>query len=208
MAYTEKQVQILSQAEALFAEKGYEGTTVRDIADRAGINLAMISYYFGSKEKLLEALFEVRVSASLERVVSIAKNDSLNLRGKIELLIDEYVNKVLSRQDFYKVMVLEQVTNRNSEILKLLKHFKFQYAQLISEMIGQASGSKKNRKNVDVVLLLSTMTGTVMQTLINKDYYREFNNLKKLSAAAFDAHLQKQLTTHLKYIFKTSIGYD
>ena len=208
MAYTEKQVQILSHAEALFAEKGFEGTTVRDIAERAGINLAMISYYFGSKEKLLEALFEVRITASLERVSSIAKNHELDLRGKIELLIEEYVKKVMSKQAFYKVMLLEQVTNRNGEILKLLKNFKFQYAHLIAGMILDDSKSKKVKQEVDVVLLLSTMIGTVMQMLINKDYYREFNNLKKLSATAFDEHLKKQLTAHLKQIFKTTLGYD
>ncbi|HNO01068.1 MAG TPA: TetR family transcriptional regulator, partial [Chitinophagaceae bacterium] len=43
----------MKKAEKLFAEKGYNGTSVRDIAEKAGINLAMVSYYFGSKEKLL-----------------------------------------------------------------------------------------------------------------------------------------------------------
>ncbi len=53
-----KQVQLLDTAESLFSRKGFEGTSVRDIAEAAGINTAMISYYFGSKEKLMEQIFE------------------------------------------------------------------------------------------------------------------------------------------------------
>src|SRR5690606_26526660 len=57
----EKQLEILNAAEKLFEEKGFDGTSVRDIAKAADVNLAMISYYFGSKEKLLDTLFEVRL---------------------------------------------------------------------------------------------------------------------------------------------------
>ena len=52
----DKQLQILLVAEKLFAEKGFDGTSIRNIAKEAGINIAMVSYYFGSKEKMLEAL--------------------------------------------------------------------------------------------------------------------------------------------------------
>jgi len=62
MNYSEKQLQIIGTAERLFSTKGFDGTSVRDIADEAGVNIAMISYYFGSKEKLMEALFERRSS--------------------------------------------------------------------------------------------------------------------------------------------------
>ncbi len=49
---------ILSAARKLFAEKGYEGTTVRDICDEAGVNISLVSYHFGGKERVLHALFE------------------------------------------------------------------------------------------------------------------------------------------------------
>ena len=61
MKSNDKQIQIIETAEKLFADKGFSGTSVRDIADEADVNLAMISYYFGSKEKLLEALFTHRM---------------------------------------------------------------------------------------------------------------------------------------------------
>ena len=49
---------IISTAMKLFAQKGFEGTSVREIASGADVNPAMISYYFGSKEKLFENLVE------------------------------------------------------------------------------------------------------------------------------------------------------
>ena len=51
----DKRDQILEAAEELFAQKGFEGTSVRDLAKKAKVNVAMISYYFGSKEKLFES---------------------------------------------------------------------------------------------------------------------------------------------------------
>ncbi len=50
----------MDSAELLFSQKGFDGTSVRDIAEAAGINTAMISYYFGSKEKLMEEILKER----------------------------------------------------------------------------------------------------------------------------------------------------
>ncbi len=62
MKMSEKKVLIMEVAEKLFAENGFDGTSVRQIAKAADINVAMISYYFGSKEKLLEAMLLFRIS--------------------------------------------------------------------------------------------------------------------------------------------------
>lgn len=57
---------ILDAAEALFADKGYNGASTRDIAAAASANLGMIPYYFGSKEKLLKEVIERRAVPELE----------------------------------------------------------------------------------------------------------------------------------------------
>ena len=59
--FSEKQLLIMEAAEQLFAEKSYDSTSVRDIAKAANINIAMISYYFGSKEDLIKSLFWYRM---------------------------------------------------------------------------------------------------------------------------------------------------
>jgi AcrR family transcriptional regulator len=89
MEFNEKQIQIMETAERLFAERGFDGTSVRDIADKAGINVAMISYYFGSKERLMEALFELRIGSFKMRVENLIRDESLTPAEKVNMLIDE-----------------------------------------------------------------------------------------------------------------------
>ena len=60
MELNDKQIQILETAEKLFAENGFDGTSVRQISKAADINIAMISYYFGSKEKLIGSTFIIQ----------------------------------------------------------------------------------------------------------------------------------------------------
>jgi AcrR family transcriptional regulator len=68
---------ILDAAERLFADHGFEGTSIRDIVDAAKVNLAAIHYHFRSKEALLEAVLTRRISivneARLERLVEAEK---------------------------------------------------------------------------------------------------------------------------------------
>ena len=54
---------IFLAAERLFAERGFDGVSVRDIVQAAGVNLAAVSYYFGSKSELLLAVFRTRAKA-------------------------------------------------------------------------------------------------------------------------------------------------
>ncbi len=58
----DKKGHILNNALKLFCQKGFDGTSVRDIASEADVNLAMINYYFGSKEKLFQNVIEYKAS--------------------------------------------------------------------------------------------------------------------------------------------------
>ncbi|VAX29857.1 hypothetical protein MNBD_NITROSPIRAE03-2002 [hydrothermal vent metagenome] len=61
MSLSETKERILDSAEYLFARKGFHNTSLRAITGRAGVNLAAVNYHFGSKEALLEAVFERRL---------------------------------------------------------------------------------------------------------------------------------------------------
>lgn len=70
---------ILDEAEKLFAERGFDRVTVRDITETAGVNLAAINYHFGGKEDLIAAVFDRRVGplnklrlAALDEVERVA----------------------------------------------------------------------------------------------------------------------------------------
>ncbi|HMK05567.1 MAG TPA: TetR family transcriptional regulator [Ferruginibacter sp.] len=202
MPYNDKQLHILQTAEKLFAIRGYDGTSVRDIADKAGVNLAMISYYFGSKLKLMEALFEQR-SLHIKMRVKDLLHDSRTLPiQKMEMLVDEYIDRIVEKQQFFKIMICEQVINKNPVIISLINELKLKNAEAITMIIkeGQKQGSFK--KNIDVVLLMSTLVGTASQVMISLKYYREFNKLESITNKEFISLVTLKLRKHLKTIFK------
>jgi len=209
MEFTEKQLQILEIAETLFAAKGFEGTSVRDIAEKAGINVAMISYYFGSKEKLLEALFNSRIGSVQVRMENLIKDQSLSPLQKINLLIDEYVERVLQHENFFKIMVTEQLITKNPSVLSSLKQLKLRNVELITQLIKE--GQKKNmfRKKVDVVMMVNTMIGTVWQTTMNRDFYFELHPEPAGSTDSANTILiKRKLSIHIKALFKVILTHE
>ena len=204
----DKKTSILEAAIKLFSTKGYDAASVRDIAELAGVNLAMISYYFGSKEKLMESLFHEKMDASKIKIETILKDTSLTPFEKVERMLSDYVSKVVANQSFYKIMLYEQVLKQNPVILKLIKELKLNYAFLTSELIKEGQRSGDFKKEVDVILALNTLTGTVTQAVINQDYYCEFNNYQKLTTKERNELLYDKLYNHQRIIFKTLLGYE
>lgn len=200
--FNEKQLQIIETSERLFAQKGFDATSVRDIAEEAGINVAMISYYFGSKEKLMEAVFEAKIGKVQMRVEALLKDESLLPFEKMYTLIDEHIERVMHSQHFYRIMISEQLTNKNPAILQTVKQLKVRNAELISEIINEGQQKGFFKKKVDVVLMLNTLLGTVWQSIISKEHYREFTNSQLLSNEEYENQLKKKLSTHIKTLFK------
>jgi AcrR family transcriptional regulator len=208
MEFNDKQIQIIETAERLFAGRGFDGTSVRDIADEAGINVAMISYYFGSKEKLMEALFEWRTGTIKMRVETLIKDETLSPIDKVNMLIDEHIDRVMQKQCFYKIMVGVQVTNLNPAILEAANKVKMRNAELVSELIKDGQKKGVFKKKIDVVLMINTMVGTVFQTMMSQDYYRLFNGQQAMPDEDFEASLKRRLSIHIKTLFKAILTHE
>ena len=83
MASAETKTRILDAAEKLFAEKGLDATSHRDLTRAAGVNLAAINYHFGSKQGVLAAVFERRIGPiNTER---LARLDEVEKGGHADL---------------------------------------------------------------------------------------------------------------------------
>src|SRR5678815_858753 len=113
----------------------------------------MISYYFGSKEKLMEALFELRIGNVKLRVENLIKDDTLSPIEKVNMLIDEHIDRVMQKQCFYKIMVGVQVTNKNPALLKAANLVKIRNAEVVSELIRDGQKRGVFKKKVDVILM-------------------------------------------------------
>ncbi|MES2704210.1 MAG: TetR family transcriptional regulator [Bacteroidota bacterium] len=205
MEYSEKQLAIINTAEKLFSVTGFDGTSVRDIAREAGVNLAMISYYFGSKEKLMEAVFELRTEKIRLKVENLLQDDTLSNLDKVNILIDDYVEKFISQQEFHKIMMREQLIEKNNPIAGFIHELKKRNLQSIKKLIQDGQKTGEFKKNIDIVLMMITMVGTVSQMITSQRFYREVNNLEHLDEQEFRKHIRKKLSTHLKHLFKISL---
>jgi AcrR family transcriptional regulator len=208
MEYNEKQIQIMEAAEKLFADRGFDGASVRDIAESAGVNLAMISYYFGSKEKLMEAMFTYRSEHFKMQLQSMIENKKLEPIQKIEYLIDEFISRVMKQQCFHRIMVREQMVNNTSVISRLIQQMKSRNQELVRALIQEGQKKGQFRKNIDTSFLMMTLVGTVSQMMTTQHYYREINDLQSMPDEEFQKHIRKKLSQHLKKIFKALLTYE
>lgn len=201
--YNDKQIQIIEEAETLFAVNGFNGTSVREIAKNADVNLAMISYYFGSKDKLLEAIFIYRGEITKISLEGIVKSSKLTIMQKVNKLIEHYVNRVIDQQAFYKILAREMVVNHTGETENIILETKRRNLELVQQIISQGQKEGIFKKKVDVPLLTSVLSGTANSLLSSQKYYKQLSGLDNLNEDEFQKHLINQLTKHLKIIIKS-----
>ena len=208
MEFNDKHIQIMEAAERLFADHGFAGTSVRDIAEAAGVNLAMISYYFGSKEKLMEAMFKYRGQHLKKQYESILLNNNMSSMQKVEKLIDEYIDRLFQKQCFHKVMIREQMINSTGPISEQIAQLKQTNQALFKQIIQEGQRKGEFKKGIDISFLMMTLVGTTNQLITTKHYYREANNLQSLSGEEFEKQIKKKLGAYLKTLVKALLTYE
>ncbi|HEU4386346.1 MAG TPA: TetR family transcriptional regulator [Blastocatellia bacterium] len=98
----EVRTKIARAAEELFAARGYSGTSVRDVASRAGVTGAMIHYYFGSKEKLYRYILQGAVR-SVRSVIESARS-SESCEKRIRRFVEAYARFVFSHANLVSML--------------------------------------------------------------------------------------------------------
>lgn len=83
---------IKEAARKIFHQKGYAATRTRDIAEEAGINLALLNYYFRSKEKLFDIVMAESFGQLFLFIRTILNDESTSLSRKIDDIADRYIN--------------------------------------------------------------------------------------------------------------------
>ena len=202
--FTEKQIQILDVAEELIAKKGFEGTSVRDISAKANINVAMISYYFGSKEKMMVNLYQYRVQKTRETFAEFTKTIK---DGRPEMQLKEIINflvKQLLTYNYFHGFVTQELRH-DERVKNTLLEFYQTCVTVLDEVIqkGIVSGVfKRAAKSEDIV---STLIGTVVFTIRNKNFYEMY---LKGNEQDYLLNSEKKLKNHLNLCVFTLLGYQ
>jgi AcrR family transcriptional regulator len=106
---------ILKAAKDIFQHKGMDGARMQEIADKAGINKAMLHYYYRSKQKLFEAVFRSALNTMVPVIIKIIDNED-HLFDKIRNFTDKYIT-FISRNSYMPLFLINEL-NRNPAIIK------------------------------------------------------------------------------------------
>ena len=203
--FTEKQIEILHVAEKLFAEKGFDGTSIREISKNLGINIAMVSYYFGSKEKLLENLIIYR-TADLKNSLADIASQGLNPIQKIELFVQLYIERISKNRDFHQILLFEVSSKKRALDFETFNQIKKTNFESLEKIIVDGQNSKVFKTKVNMNLIIPTILGTYFYFQMNKSFYQDTIELK--TDEKFDIYIQTDLTNHIQQTIKSLLLYD
>jgi hypothetical protein len=109
---------IIVAAKKVFLLRGLDGARMQDIADEAGINKALLHYYFRSKEKLFEKVFDQLSSKIIPDLTKIIELDNLTILEKLEKIVEKYIDFVAENPQVPLFLINE--LNRDKERIKIL----------------------------------------------------------------------------------------
>ena len=155
---------ILNAAREVFTQKGFAATRTRDIADKAGINLALLNYYFRSKEKLFGQIMIEQKTALIGRIYPIVSNTETTLDEKIDLIIATYFD-VLTKTPELPLFVLGETQKDPSSFAGQLP---------LKKMIVESSFAKQlkeTRPDMNPINMIWNIFGMTIFPFISKPIF-------------------------------------
>ncbi|MDC1230027.1 TetR/AcrR family transcriptional regulator [bacterium] len=181
------EAQILNAAKQIFQTKGMDGARMQEIADKAGINKALLHYYYRNKQLLFEAVFKNAFSL-LAPQLSAVLNDDSSIENKIKNFTSNYVSFIIKHP--YLPNFIIQELNRNPEfILKLkenkdfpnLEKFKIQLTKDVSDGIIKPISAEQLFINILALNIFPFVAKPLIMAFTNTDnksYNRLMENRK------------------------------
>jgi len=130
---------IKQAARKLFTQKGYALVRTRDIAAEAGINLALLNYYFRSKEKLFDLIMIENLRHFLQGLSVKVLDEKLMIEEKIERVVADYIDFLIANPDLPFFILNELRTNASKIATKMEAEIK----PIRSNLIGQLQEAMK-----------------------------------------------------------------
>lgn len=93
------EARIKKAARDLFTRKGYEATKTREIAEKSGINLALLNYYFRSKQNLYDIIMEENMTAFRSGIIKLFGDTEMEIHEKIEKIVHYYIDEFIKNRD-------------------------------------------------------------------------------------------------------------
>ncbi len=174
---------ILTAARKVFTTKGMAGARMQDIADAAGINKAMLHYYFRDKDKLFEVIFLEEANKFFPKINIIFESDA-PLFEKIELFVNEYIDE-MAENPYLPWFIMNEV-NRDADqffdkVWQMTKHPKpFKFLEQIEKEVKKGTIKKVQPLHLLLNLLSMTIFPFIAKPMIIKNLQLNENQFKAI----------------------------
>lgn len=182
-------------ARKIFTQKGYAGTRTRDIAEEAGLNLALLNYYFRSKEKLFEIIMLEKVQELFGVIAPVLNDASSTLQRKVELISVIYIDMLVKNPNL-PLFVLSEIRNHphrfgnNIEAGKLLRDSCF---------IRQL---QEKKPDTDPLHFMMTILGMIVFPFIGKPVFQAVGAINNTSFNKLLEERKKLIPLWVKMMLK------
>ncbi|UPK68195.1 TetR/AcrR family transcriptional regulator [Chitinophaga filiformis] len=171
---------LLITAEVMFAENGYEGTTVRDIAAKAGINPALIYYHFESKEHLYRSIFELRLRLLTDALNALPVNTTAGSCERLLNYVTIYISGIRDNFYFYRILNSEVFSFRNPSFKTAILDTVKASSDMFREVI-RTGVARKEFRDIDTDLFLMTLFHLLHQIIGRSPLASELLNLEEIT---------------------------
>lgn len=183
-------------ATEVFAQKGYAATRTRDIAEAAGINLALLNYYFRSKQKLFDGIMLEKLQELFGRISPIFTDTTTSLEKKIETLVDYYIETLIKNPELPLFVLSEIRTHPQS-----LSHT-IQIAELFTTS-SFAEQLKTKRPDTNPLQFIMCLLGMTVFPFVAKPLLKSKTAIDEASFVAMMAERKKLIPLWMNTILET-----
>jgi len=169
---TSTEEKIKEAARKVFMEKGFAATRTRDIAEESGINLALLNYYFRSKEKLFHEVMSEKIQQFFGVLFPIINNASTKLETKIDLIVANYID-MLSENPDLPLFVLNEMKRKPGQINRTLP------IEKITKNVSLVQQLQERRHDINPVHFLMNILGMTVFPFIARPAFGAIGILNK-----------------------------
>ncbi|HWK59180.1 MAG TPA: TetR/AcrR family transcriptional regulator [Parapedobacter sp.] len=179
---------IKEAARKVFTQKGYAATRTRDIAEEAGINLALLNYYFRSKEKLFEIVIMEKMQILFGKIAPIIMDANTSVEEKVEQVAEHYIDTLLANPDI-PLFVLGEIRNNPDKFASLVKTKTNLTDSVLFKQLAE------RRPDVDPLHFILNMLGLVIFPFIGKPLIQLITGIKPEQAVTLMTARKKLIKT-------------
>ncbi len=179
---------IKEAASRVFTAKGYAATRTRDIAEESGFNLALINYYFRSKEKLFDIIMVEHLQLFIHSVMGIVNDPATTLDKKLELVISHYIDMLIANPNL-PLFVLNEVNADPQKLIDKIGVKQMVHEQLVIAKQWKELVAKKKITEINPIHILINVVSLTIFPFLGSPIIR---NRTGLTIQQFNALMEER----------------